>query len=406
MTPGAGAVPPSRPAAPGTPLDRDLVDRVRGAVQGSADPLAVAAAARAEGFVLGSADLLRLVDEVRAEVSGAGPLQRLLETPGVTDVLVNAGGEVWVDDGAGLRRLDLRVPGEDRVRALAVRLAGGAGRRLDEASPFVDARLPDGTRLHAVLPPLAPDGTHLSLRVPAVRRLALADLVAAGTVPPEVDPVLRAVVTGRLSLLVSGGTGAGKTTLLQALLGAVDPAERIVLVEDSGELRPDHPHVVRLEARHGNVEGRGSVGLDVLVRQALRMRPDRLVVGECRGAEVRDLLAALNTGHAGGAGTVHANTAADVVPRLHALAAGAGAAPAAVDAQLLAGVDVVLHVARRSGSRDLTDVAVVAAGEGGRAVVVPALTRGPDGTVGRGPGWSRLAERLGPLAGAALSGVR
>ncbi|MEZ0165510.1 TadA family conjugal transfer-associated ATPase [Kineococcus sp. LSe6-4] len=367
------------------------------------DPPAVAAAARAEGVVLGATDLLALLDGVGAALLGAGRLQPLLEVPGTTDVLVNGGGAVWVDDGAGLRRAEVSLAGEDEVRPLAVRLAAGAGRRLDEASPYVDARLPDGTRLHAVLPPLAPDGTHLSLRVPAVRRLGFAELEGSGAVPAGLGPVLRAVVAQRLSLLVSGGTGSGKTTVLQALLGLVPAHERIVLVEDAGELRPEHPHVVRLEARHGNVEGRGAVGLDDLVRQALRMRPDRLVVGECRGAEVRDLLAALNTGHAGGAGTLHANTAADVPVRLHALAATAGVAPAVVDAQLRAGVDVVVHVERSAGVRGVAQVAVVDA-EGERAVVVPALVR-TDRGLRRAPGFGRLRERLGPGPLAHLEGV-
>ncbi|PRY16085.1 TadA family conjugal transfer-associated ATPase [Kineococcus rhizosphaerae] len=358
------------------------------------DPQAVAAAARVEGVVLGAADLLRLLDAVGAALAGAGRLQPLLDVAGTTDVLVNGGGQVWVDDGHGLRRHDLVLDGESEVRALAVRLAAGAGRRLDEASPFVDARLPDGTRLHAVLPPLAPDGTHLSLRVPAVRRLGLEELESSGAVPAELGEVLRAVVARRLSFLVSGGTGSGKTTLLQALLGLVPADERIVVVEDSGELRPDHPHVVRLEARHGNVEGRGTVGLDDLVRQALRMRPDRLVVGECRGAEVRDLLAALNTGHSGGAGTLHANAAADVPVRLHALAATAGVGPAVVDAQVLAGVDVVVHVDRVDGRRGVGEVGVVTA-DRGRAVVLPALVRTSSG-VRAGPGLNRLVARTGP----------
>ncbi|NYD22224.1 TadA family conjugal transfer-associated ATPase [Kineococcus aurantiacus] len=379
-----------------------MVERVRDRLARTAatpEPHAVAAAARDEGVVLGAADLLRLLDGVRAALAGAGRLQPLLSAPGTTDVLVNGGGQVWVDDGAGLRRSDLVLAGEEEVRALAVRLAAGAGRRLDEASPFVDARLPDGTRLHAVLPPLAPEGTHLSLRVPAVRRFGLAELEASGAVPGALGAVLRAVVARRLSFLVSGGTGSGKTTLLQALLGLVPVAERIVVVEDSGELRPDHPHVVRLEARHGNVEGRGAVGLDDLVRQALRMRPDRLVVGECRGAEVRDLLGALNTGHAGGAGTLHANAAADVPVRLHALAATAGVAPAVVDAQLLAGVDVVVHVDRVARRRGVAEVGVVA-DDRGRAVVLPALTRDASG-VRTGPGLDRLSRRVGPdvLAG-------
>jgi len=377
-----------------------VVERVRDRLSrdaAPADPGVVAGAARAEGVVLGAADLLRLLDDVGAAVAGAGPLQPLLERDGTTDVLVNHGGQVWVDDGEGLRRSEIVLSGEAEVRALAVRLAGAAGRRLDEASPFVDARLPDGTRMHAVLPPLAAEGTHLSLRVPAVRHLSLADLVQARAVPPAWEPLLRALVERRVSFLVSGGTGSGKTTLLQALLGAVPTTDRIVLVEDSGELRPDHPHVVRLEARHGNAEGRGAVGLDELVRQALRMRPDRLVVGECRGPEVRDLLAALNTGHSGGAGTLHANAAADVPARLHALAATAGMSGAAVDAQVLAGVEVVLHVDRRRGWRGLTQIGVVV-GRQGRAQVLPSALLAPDRAPQPGPGADRLAEVLGGVA--------
>ncbi|CAM5674721.1 hypothetical protein SALBM311S_00132 [Streptomyces alboniger] len=198
------------------------------------------------------------------------------------------------------------------VRRLAQRLAAVAGRRLDDARPWVDARLPDGTRLHAVLPPVAVGCACLSLRVVRPRAFTLDELVAAGTVPPGGDRVLRALIDARLSFLISGGTGSGKTTLLSALLGLVGPDERIVLAEDSAELRPEHPHVVRLESRPANQEGAGLVTLQDLVRQALRMRPDRLVVGEVRGPEVVHLLAALNTGHEGGCGTVHANAAADV----------------------------------------------------------------------------------------------
>ena len=392
------ALPPAAPPAPG-----DLTERVRRrlAARGAApSPAHVAAAVREEGVVLGAASLLALVDALRADLAGFGPLEAVLRVPGTTDVLVNGGGAVWCDRGDGLVPVPVDLGGEEGVRALAVRLAAGAGRRLDDASPCVDARLPGGTRLHAVLPPVAPEGTHLSLRVPAAARFGLDDLVAAGAVPDGWAPLLRAVVHRRLSFLVSGGTGAGKTTVLEALLGEVDPAERIVLVEDAGELRPAHPHVVRLEARRPNVEGRGEVALDVLVRQALRMRPDRLVVGECRGAEVRDLLAALNTGHAGGAGTVHANTAAHVVERVQALGALAGASPAAVDAQFAAGVDVVLHVRRGhgpgpAGRRCLAEVAVVERGADGRPRVRPALAAAPGGRGGTGPGWPRLAELLG-----------
>ena len=248
-----------------------------------------------------------------------GPLEPFADDPAVTDVLVNGGDGVWVDRGGGPERVRVDLGGEVGVRALAVRLAAAAGSRLDESRPWVDARLPDGIRMHAVVPPVSPAGTHLSLRMLRPGRLDLAALDAAGSLPPGWAEVLRALVASRAAFLVTGGTGAGKTTLLAALLSLVPASERLVLVEDVGELHPVHPHVVRLEARHANVEGRGEVSLADLTRQALRMRPDRIVVGECRGPEVRDLLAALNTGHAGGCATLHANAAADVPARLEAL---------------------------------------------------------------------------------------
>jgi pilus assembly protein CpaF len=225
---------------------------------------------------------------------GAGALTPLLLDPDVTDVLVN-GGEVWVDKGAGLERVDLRAGGPIDARRLAQRLAAACGRRLDEACPFVDARLPDGTRLHAVLPPIATAGPYLSLRTVRHRALAMPELVGRGTVTAAGAEVLSAIVASRLSYLVSGGTGSGKTTLLASLLSLVPPTERIVIVEDSAELRPHHPHAVSLQGRTPNVEGAGAVSLRDLMRQALRMRPDRLVVGECRGAEVVDLLTVYQT---------------------------------------------------------------------------------------------------------------
>jgi pilus assembly protein CpaF len=293
-----------------------------GGAPGEAELIAMVGAAAVEtGRVLGAADVLAVTARVRAELWGLGPLQPLVELPGVTDVLVNGPDEVWLDRGAGLTRVTCELGGEEDVRALAVRLAAGSGRRLDEAAPWVDARLDAGVRLHAVIPPVSPSGTVISLRILRRQPFDLGDLVAAGCVPPSWAGVLNALVTERAAFLISGGTGAGKTTLLATLLSLAAPAERMVLVEDVGELTPRHPHVIRLEARHANVEGRGSVTLEDLVRQALRMRPDRLVVGECRGPEVRDLLAALNTGHAGGCGTVHANATADVPARLEALGA-------------------------------------------------------------------------------------
>ncbi|MGW1637663.1 TadA family conjugal transfer-associated ATPase [Streptomyces lavendulae] len=263
-------------------------------------PAGVVAALRAQGRLLGDAEVLGVAAELRSELVGAGPLERLLADPEVTDVLVAAPDRVWVDRGGGLELTEVMFADAEAVRRLAQRLAAVAGRRLDDARPWVDARLPDGTRLHAVLPPVAVGSACLSLRVVRPRAFTLDELVAAGTLPPGGQRLLRAMVEARLSFLVSGGTGTGKTTLLSALLGLVGAGERIVLAEDSAELRPDHPHVVRLETRPANQEGAGLVTLADLVRQALRMRPDRLVVGEVRGAEVADLLAALNTGHEGG----------------------------------------------------------------------------------------------------------
>jgi pilus assembly protein CpaF len=363
----------------------------------------VAAAAADTGRVLGSADVLAVTARVRAELWGLGPLQPVLDRSEVTDVLVNGPDEVWVDTGTGLARVPVTFTGEEEVRALAVRLAAAGGRRLDEAAPWVDARLDHGVRLHAVIPPVSPSGTLISLRRLRGDPFELSELVDSGCVAPAWAPVLVALVRRRAAFLISGGTGAGKTTLLASLLSLADPAERLVLVEDVGELRPRHPHVVRLEARHANVEGRGSVTLVDLVRQALRMRPDRLVVGECRGAEVREMLAALNTGHAGGCGTVHANTAADVPARLAALGALAGLSPAAVQAQAAAALDAVVHVERSGPRRRVAQIAAVERARDGTLTLAAALTADPHDPSGpgtAGPGWPLLAERLG------LTGVR
>jgi pilus assembly protein CpaF len=325
---------------------------------------------------------------VHSRLVGAGPLAPLLVDPTVTDVLVN-GAEVWVDRGAGLQRAAITFDDPDEVRRLAQRLAAACGRRLDDGRPYVDARLPDGTRLHAVLPPVATAGPYLSLRTFRQRPFTLAELVGHGTVPPAVAPVLAAVVSARLAYLVVGGTGSGKTTLLGTLLGLVPATERIVLVEDAAELRPAHPHVVALQARTSNVEGAGAVTLTDLVRQALRMRPDRLIVGECRGAEIVDLLGALNTGHDGGAGTLHANTPADVPARLEALGMLGGLPRSALHAQVVAALQVVLHLRRTDRGRILESVGVLLpTGADRLATVVPAWQRDR----GAGPAAPALAR--------------
>ncbi|MFD4754459.1 TadA family conjugal transfer-associated ATPase [Streptomyces sp. NPDC058426] len=357
-------------------------------------PAKVALAVREQGGVLGDSEVLRFTHLLRCELIGAGPLEPLLADPEVTDVLVSAPDRVWVERGGGLELSGVRFADAAAVRRLAQRLAAVAGRRLDDAHPWVDARLPDGTRLHAVLPPVAVGSACLSLRVVRPRAFTLAELTAAGTIPPGGDTVLRALVAGRLSFLVSGGTGTGKTTLLSALLGLAGPTERLVLAEDSAELRPAHPHVVRLETRPANQEGAGRVTLKDLVRQALRMRPDRLVVGEVRGAEVVHLLAALNTGHEGGCCTVHANTASDVPARLEALGTAAGLDRAALHSQVAAALSVVLHLARDSaGRRRIAEIRVIARDPAGLVTTVPALRWGEEAFV-REEGWPRLRELL------------
>lgn len=375
----------------------DLLERVRDRLASSGnalDPGEVARALRAEGRPVGDAEALAVLDDLRRDVLGAGPLEPLLRTEGVTDVLVNGPDRVYLDRGNGLEPTSVTFPDDDAVRRLAQRLASTAGRRLDDATPYVDLRLRDGTRFHAVLSPLARPGTVMSLRVPRERVFDLDELVASGTVCVQGAELLRRIVERRLAFLVTGGTGSGKTTLLSALLSLVDPTDRIVVVEDASELRPDHPHVVGLEARPPNVEGAGAVPLQVLVRQALRMRPDRLVVGEVRGSEVTDLLAAMNTGHEGGCGTLHANSCADVPARVEALAMAAGMPRDAAHSQLASALDVVIHLGRRGGRRQVEEVAVLRRQEDGHVVAVPAVTFAADGTHRTHGGADQLGELL------------
>ncbi|PJJ57370.1 pilus assembly protein CpaF [Mumia flava] len=376
--------------------DTRLVEQIRAQLAESGEdptPERVAAALRSSGRLYGDRTVLALVDALHRETVGAGPLEGLVRSAGVTDVLVNGPDEVYVDRGEGLERTDVRFTDDAAVRRLAQRLAGIGGRRLDDASPYVDVRLPDGTRMHAVLAPIARPGTAVSLRVPARRSFGLAELCRGA--PDEILDLLRRVVAARVAFLVTGGTGSGKTTLLAAMLSEVGASERIVLVEDASELRPRHPHVVALEARTANAEGAGAVVLRDLVRQALRMRPDRLVVGEVRGAEVVEMLAALNTGHEGGCGTLHANAPRDVPARVEALATAAGLARAAAHSQLAAALDVVVHVARApDGRRRVAQIAIVAALDGRTVSCTPAVAVSAEGTVTRFPALDRLDHLL------------
>jgi len=357
-------------------------------------PAEVGAALRALGRLVSDATVRSTVEALRRESVGAGPLEPLLSVAGVTDVVVNGPGQVYLDRGHGLERSDIRFADEADVRRLAVRLAASVGRRLDDSSPFVDARLPDGVRVHAVLGTVADVGTCLSLRVPRRVRLSLDDWVSSGSMSTPAAAILRRLVEGRRAFLISGGTGSGKTTLLATLLGLVPVGERIVVVEDSRELDPGHPHCLRLEGRPPNAEGVGAVSLTDLVRQALRMRPDRLVVGEVRGAELADLLMALNTGHEGGCGTVHANSAGDVPARLEALAALGGMGRIALHAQLAAALDALVHVRRLAdGRRWVEEVGVIAPDPNtGVCRAVSAMRFSPDGPVLRGPAFACLEE--------------
>lgn len=298
-----------------------------------------------------------------------GPLAVVVSERGVTDVFLNGDGSVWADRGGGASAVEgLRVS-PATARALAVRLVALGGRHVDEATPCVDVRLGDGVRVHTVLPPVSPGGALVSVRLPAHERPGLADLDAEGFFVAAPVARIRQLVADRANLLVTGAGGSGKTTFLAALLAAAPEGERILVLEDVAELRIAHPHVVSLEARQANLEGAGGIGLARLVREALRMRPDRLVVGECRGAELRELLAALNTGHDGGAGTLHANSLADVPARLEALGALAGMTPDAVGRQAVSALDVVLHVERTAEGRRLAALGTLGLDRRGRLEV-------------------------------------
>ena len=351
---------------------------------GTPDPARLAALIREEAVVISDLGVLDIMRQLRDDTTGTGPLEALLADSAVTDICVNGPDAVYVDAGHGLQRSGLTFDSEAAVRRLAARLAASCGRRLDDAQPFCDGHVAraDGTllRFHAVLAPTAQAGTCISLRVLRTASATLDDLVARGALDGERAGVLRGVVEKRKAFVVVGGTGSGKTTLLSALLAEVDPAERIVAIEDTLELTPAHPHVVNLTTRAANAEGAGAIGIADLVRQSLRMRPDRIVVGEIRGAEVVDLLAALNTGHDGGAGTLHANSIEEVPARFEALAALGGLDRAGLPAQLAAAIDVVLVVKRRAdGVRVLHQIGVLEDAPVRARVVWDAATGPADG---------------------------
>ncbi|UTT45216.1 CpaF family protein [Micrococcus luteus] len=385
------------PSALDAAVVRRRVAEARASAADGAEPPLAPLIAEALDAPIDDPRVAALVDEL----DGFGPLAPWVRTPGVTDVLVDGAGAVWTDGDEGLVRRPGRLD-PATARALAVRLLHRAGRRLDAAVPLADARV-GGVRVHAVLPPVSGGGTLLSLRIPAATTPSLAALADGWPDGALWADALEALVRDRATVLVSGATGAGKTTLLSAALGRVPGDERIVVVEDTAEAAPHHPHVVALQCRAANAEGAGEVGLAELVRHALRMRPDRLVVGECRGAEVADVLTALNTGHQGAWGTLHANAAAEVPARLTAMASLAGWRPETVAAQARAGVDAVLHIARDGHGRHPVELAVPDPRADGFALL-PALTWRPrtEATGGRtveGPGVPALAARLAGRGG-------
>src|SRR3954470_3072476 len=351
-----------------------------------------------------------LVARVTERSFGLGPLEPVLRDPTADEVMVFGEGEVWVERGGRLERAGVRFAGADDIRHAIESILAALGRRVDESEPLCDARLPDGSRVNVVIPPLALDGPALTIRRFRPRGLGPDELVACGTWSAALCDVLAAAVGERLSILVSGGTGSGKTTTLNALSAFVAEGERVVTIEDTAELRLRQPHVVRLEARPPNVEGRGEVTIRRLVRNALRMRPDRIVVGEVRGAEALDMLSAMTTGHDGSLSTVHAGSAAEAVRRLETLAlmADVGLPHAAVREQVADAIDLVVHQARRPGGRRgglaVREGVRTAAGAARRAARGPAARPSPSARSSASPPVRPRASST-PSATAARAGV-
>ncbi len=324
-----------------------------------------------EAAVLPDRNRAELAKLVMRETVGLGPLEELLSDPAVEEVMVNGHGSVYVERAGRIEMTPVTFGSDEDVREAIERILAPTGRRVDELSPMADARLADGSRVNVVVPPLAVDGPAISIRRFGANRPGPTELVASGSLASEAAEALERAVTKRHTVLVTGGTGSGKTTLLNAVSAWIDPAERVITIEDAAELRLRQPHVVRLESRPASVEGRGEVTIRDLLRNALRMRPDRIVIGEVRGAEALDLLTALNTGHDGALSTLHANSPEDALRRLETLAlmAGVGLPHEAIREQVARGVDVIAHVRREaSGVRRVSEVAEVVHGRGAAGV--------------------------------------
>ena len=321
----------------------------------------------AEAIPVSRADRDRLVMEVQHEVFGLGPLETLMKDPEISDILVNSSNKIFVERYGKLEKSDVRFRDDAHLMQIIERIVTRVGRRVDESSPMVDARLADGSRVNAIIPPLALDGPVLSIRRFGAERLTVNDLIQFNSIPPQMAEVAAACVKSRLNMLVSGGTGAGKTTLLNCLSNFIPENERIVTIEDSAELKLQQEHIVRLETRPANIEGQGSVTARDLVRNALRMRPDRIVIGEVRGGEALDMMQAMNTGHDGSISTIHANSARDALSRLETmmLMAGINLPERALREQVASGLDVIVQLTRLSdGSRKIVEFAEVTGMEG------------------------------------------
>jgi pilus assembly protein CpaF len=345
-------------AAAGRPAEQNLETAVAELVDEVAAPLSDTRRERVRELIL-------------RETVGLGPLEELLADPQVEEVMVNGPNAVYVERGGRIERTDVAFDSEHALRDAIERILAPLGRRVDELSPMADARLADGSRVNVIIPPLSVDGPALSIRRFTAARPDPDELVASGTLTAELRELLAGAVRARRSILVSGGTGSGKTTLLNALSSYIDPLERVVTIEDAAELRLRQPHVVRLESRPASVEGRGEVTIRDLLRNALRMRPDRIVIGEVRGVEALDLLTALNTGHDGALSTVHANSPEDALRRIETLAlmAGIGLPHQAIREQLRRGIELVVHLARDAeGARRVIAIGEVTSVAGGVGV--------------------------------------
>ncbi len=312
-----------------------------------------------ETLAINDTERKSLVRDIQHEVLGLGPLEPLMADPTVSDILVNTYRQVYVERKGRLELTDVRFENEAHLIKIIDKIVSGIGRRVDESSPMVDARLPDGSRVNAIIPPLAVDGAILSIRRFSVIPLRMDDFLQLKSLTPEMAQIIEGLVKAKVNLLISGGTGTGKTTLLNILSGYIPVAERVITIEDAAELQMQQPHVVRLEIRPPNIEGKGEVTQRMLVRNSLRMRPDRIIVGEVRGAEVLDMLQAMNTGHEGSMTTVHANTPRDALTRLENMAgmAGLNLPPKTMRQQISSALTAIIHVTRMSdGKRKLTSI--------------------------------------------------